>query len=84
MLGRLAVALPLVLLALAAGFVALKRGWLRLPSAVAVEGSRLRQVASLGLAPGVRLVLVEFDERRVLLAMSRSGVAVLDGAERAS
>lgn len=83
LLGRLAVALPLVLLLLGGGFVALRRGWLPLPAAAATD-SRLRQVASLGLAPGVRLVLVECDGRRVLLSLSRAGVAVLDAAEGAA
>ena len=77
LIGRLAVALPLVLLLLGAGFVAARRGWLPMPAAASAE-SRLKQVASLAVAPGVRLVLVECDGRRVLLALSRAGVARID------
>ena len=79
LIGRLAVALPVVLLLLGGGFLAARRGWLPLPAAPGAE-SRLRLAGSLALAPGVRLVLVECDGRGVLLALSRAGVARIDAA----
>lgn len=79
-LSRLAVALPLVIAAMAALWYAAKRGWIRPPGLVA--SPLLRPVATLGLGPGSRLIVVEFDGRRLLLAMSRGGVTVLDHAAR--
>lgn len=73
-LSRLALALPLVLALAVAAIFALRRGGWRLPVRVP-QDSALRTVATLALAPGVRLVAVEFEGRRILLAVSRAGVA---------
>jgi flagellar biogenesis protein FliO len=76
--------LPLVLLLAGGVLYAAKRGWLRLPGmAMTVAAPRgcdvLRVVQSLGVGPGVRLVVVEFDGRPLLLAVHRGGVAALSG-----
>jgi flagellar biogenesis protein FliO len=78
-LSRLAVALPLVIAVMAALWYATKRGWIQPPGVVA--SAHLRPIATLGLGPGARLVIVEFDGRRLLLAASRSGVTLLDHAQ---
>ena len=75
-LTRLAVALPLVIGLLLAGWVAVKRGWIK-PAMLGPDPA-LRAVASLGLGPGARLVAVEHDGRRLLVAVSRAGVVLID------
>lgn len=72
-LSRLALALPLVIVLAVATIIALKRGWLRLPVRTADNGM-LRAVATLPLAPGIRLIAVEFEGQRLLLAVSKAGV----------
>ncbi len=79
-LTRLAVALPLIIALLAALWYAAKRGWIRPPGIVA--SPLLRPLATLGLGPGSRLVVIEFDGRRLLIAASRSGVTLLDHSTR--
>lgn len=79
-LSRLAVALPLVIAVMAVLWYAAKRGWIRPPGVAA--SSHLRAVATLGLGPGSRLIVVEFDGRQLLLAASRGGVTLLDTAAR--
>jgi flagellar protein FliO/FliZ len=78
-LSRLALALPLVLALAVAAIFAIKRGWLRLPTRTADTGL-LRTLATLTPTPGVRLVAVEFDGRRVLLAVSKNGVTPIEVA----
>lgn len=77
-LTRLAVALPLVLLVMAGLWYAAKRGWIQPPGIA--SSSLLRPIATLGLGPGARLIVVEFDGRRLLIAASRAGVSLLDHA----
>jgi flagellar protein FliO/FliZ len=79
-LTRLAVTLPLVIAVLAGLWYASKRGWIKPPGGVA--SPLLRPVATLGIGPGMRLIVVEFDGRRLLLAASRGGVTLLDHAVR--
>ncbi len=81
-LSRLGVALPLVLALLGAAYYAAKRGWLsvlKLPGA-ALPGLPpvLRLVQTIGLGPGARLVVVEFDGRRLLLASHKGGISRID------
>ncbi len=78
-LSRLAVVLPLVLAAMGALWYAVKRGWIR---PAGLGSPHLRAVATLGLGPGARLVVVEFDGKRLLVAASRAGVTLLDHAGR--
>jgi len=83
-LSRLAVALPLVLALLGAAYYAAKRGWLpmlRLTGAAPTGvPPALRLIQTIGLGPGARLVVVEFDGRRLLLAAHRSGISRIDSA----
>jgi len=78
-LSRLTLALPLVLALAVAAIFAMKRGWLLHPARTADTGL-LRTLATLTPAPGVRLVAVEFDGRRVLLAVSKNGVTPIEVA----
>ncbi len=79
-LARLAVALPLVVLLLAGLWYAARRGWIGAAGTPAV--SVLRPVATLALGSGARLIVVEFDGRRLLLAASRTATTLLDAGER--
>ncbi|QYE34425.1 flagellar biosynthetic protein FliO [Polymorphobacter sp. PAMC 29334] len=79
-LTRLAVALPLVIAVLAGLWYAAKRGWIQPPGIA--PSPLLRPIATLGLGPGSRLVVIEFDGRRLLIAASRSGVTLLDHSAR--
>lgn len=83
-LSRLGVALPLVLVLLGVAYYAAKRGWLpmlRLPGEK-LPGSppALRLVQTVGLGPGARLLVVEFDGRRLLLATHRGGISRVDAS----
>lgn len=77
-LSRLAVALPLLLCLMAGLWYAARRGWIRPPGLAAGEAAALRPIATLGLGPGSRLLIVEFDGYRLLLAVSRGGVTLID------
>ncbi len=81
-LSRLGVALPLVLALLGAAYYAAKRGWLPMVNAPGARPAdlppALRLIQTIGLGPGARLVVVEFDGRRLLLAAHRGGVSRLD------
>jgi len=79
-LSRLAVAFPLLLSVLAGLWYAAKRGWIAPPRVA--SAAHLQPVATLGLGTGIRLIVVEFDGRRLLLATSRAGVTLLDHAVR--
>lgn len=81
-LERLGVALPLVLTLLGGSYYAVRRGWLRLPGAVVpgAPATAVRLVQAAGLGPGARLVVVEFDGRRLLLAAHRGGVSLIDSS----
>ncbi len=73
---RLALALPLLLLALGGVLVAARRGLIRLPGAVVgVAPLKIVQLANLG--PGARLAVVEFEGRSLLLSISKTGVTSL-------
>ena len=79
--SRLAVVLPLMLMLLGGLYHAAKRGWIRAPGlATGTGAAAIRVVTSVGVAPGSRLVVVEFDGRRLLLAATRSGTVLLDRA----
>ena len=79
---RLALVLPLLLLALGGVLVAAKRGLIRLPGAsVGPAALVIVQVASLG--PGSRLAVAEFGGRRLLIAVGRGGTVLLDRGETA-
>ena len=81
-LSRLTVALPLVIALMGGLWFAAKRGWIRPPGIGTGEATVLRPVATLALGPGTRLVVVEFDGRRLLIAASRNGVTLLDHVAR--
>ena len=73
---RLALALPLLLLALGGVLVAARRGLIRLPGAVVgVAPLKIIQFAALG--PGARLAVVEFEGERLLLSVGKGGVTSL-------
>jgi len=76
-LSRLALALPLVLALAVAAIVAAKRGWLRLPVRAPAD-TLLRATSTLALAPGVRLIAVDFAGKPLLLAVSKAGVSQID------
>lgn len=78
-LTRLGIALPLILLLLGLLFVAAKRGWLPLAAAsLSSKAAAVTVIQSAPLGAGMRLVAVEFDGRRLLLATHRGGVTVVD------
>jgi hypothetical protein len=96
-LGRVALALPLVLLLAVAVLLAWKRWghrlgpgspvWrlarpgIRLP--MTVDAPLLRIEASVALAPGVRLVAVRFEDRLLLLGVSGHGLQRIEtGGQR--
>jgi flagellar biogenesis protein FliO len=86
-LSRLMFALPLVLLMAGTVLYFAKRGWLRLPGMAGAvprvaRNDALRIIQSQAIGPGVRLVVIQFDERSVLLGVSRSGVTALSHGER--
>ncbi len=76
---RLAVVLPVLLLVLGGVLVAAKRGLIRLPGVGTGEQS-LQVVQVHALGPGVRLAVLDFDGRRLLVGVGRDGVRLL--AER--
>lgn len=75
-LSRLVFALPLVLALAMAAIYAVKRGWLRAPSQIGLHGREapLKLVQSMTIGAGVRLLVVDFEAQRLVLAISRSGV----------
>lgn len=82
-LSRLAVALPFIVALLAGLWYAARRGWIKPPGALgAIPGALLRPVATLTIGPGSRLVVVEFDRRHLLLAVSRTGTTLIDLGQR--
>lgn len=76
-LSRLALALPLVLVLAIAALFAVRRGWLKLPMRRPGD-TILRATATLALAPGVRLIAVNYAGKSVLLAVSKAGINQID------
>lgn len=75
-LVRLAVVLPLLMIALGGVLWAVKRGLIRLPGAtIGLAPLKIVQVVILG--PGARLAVVEFAGARLLLGVSRDGITRL-------
>lgn len=82
-LSRLAIALPLVVTLMIGLWYAAKRGWIKPPRAASGEPAALRPMATLSLGPGSRLIVIEFDGRRMLIAASRNGITLLGGGPSA-
>lgn len=82
-LGRLVWALPLVLVLLGGVLTAIKRGWLRLPLLAPPAGGATKLVQSIGVAPGQRLLVIEFEGARLLVGSHRGGLVALDRREGA-
>lgn len=78
-LSRLTVALPLIVALMTGLWYAAKRGWIKPPGIAVGEPAALRPVATLSLGPGSRLIVIEFDGRRMLIAASRNGITLLGG-----
>ena len=80
-LSRLAVALPLVVMLMIGLWYAAKRGWIKVPGATSGGEPALRPIATLSLGPGSRLIVVDFDGQRLLIAASRQGIMLLSGGQ---
>ena len=75
---KLVILLPLVCGLLIGCLYAWRKLEARLPKQ---QGERLVQVKeSMMLSPGLRLAVVEFEGRKLLLSVSRSGITLLDKA----
>jgi flagellar protein FliO/FliZ len=75
---KLVVLLPLVCGLLVGCLYAWRKLEARLPKQ---QGERLVQVKeTMMLSPGLRLAVVEFEGRKLLLSVSRSGVSLVDKA----
>ncbi len=73
---RLALVLPLLLLALGGLLVAARRGLIRLPgTSIGAPPLRLVQVVALGA--GAKLAVAEFAGATVLLGVGREGITLL-------
>ena len=76
---KLVILLPLVCGLLIGCLYAWRKLEARLPKQ---QGERLVQVReSMMLSPGLRLAVVEFEGRRLLVSVSRTGVALVDKAD---
>jgi flagellar biogenesis protein FliO len=80
---RLAVALPLVCAAAALALWAVKRGWIGLPRMARMPrpGPILDLRASCLLGPGVRLAVVRFGGRDLLIGQSGGSIALISSAD---
>jgi flagellar protein FliO/FliZ len=75
---KLVILLPLVCGLLIGCLYAWRKLEARLPKQ---QGERLVQVKeTMMLSPGLRLAVVEFEGRRLLISVSRSGVSLVDKA----
>lgn len=75
---KLAILLPLVCGLLIGCLYAWRKLEARLPKN---QGARMVQVReTMMLAPGLRLAVVEFEGRKLLVSVSRSGVTLVDKA----
>jgi flagellar protein FliO/FliZ len=75
---KLVILLPLVCGLLVGCLYAWRKLEARLPKS---QGERLVQVKeTMMLSPGLRLAVVEFEGRKLLLSVSRSGVTLVDKA----
>jgi len=78
-LEKVGLALAFVVGLAAAAFGAARRGWLRLPAGLMpAQDAPLKIVQTIGVAPGSRLMVVDFGKRRLLLAAGRTGIEVID------
>ena len=82
-LFRLAVALPLVCATAALALWAVKRGWIGLPrmSRMPQSAPLLDLRASRTLGPGVRLAVVRFGGRDLLIGQSGASIALIATAD---
>ncbi|WP_199555005.1 flagellar biosynthetic protein FliO [Sandaracinobacteroides hominis] len=85
-LARLAIALPLVCAAAFVSLLAVKRGWIRLPSftrrpSLPATAQPLDLVCVKSLTPTARLAVVRFDGRDHLVGVSGQHIVLLTTAQ---